>query len=72
MLGYQEVKFLGHILSSNGVRPDPEKTVALRRMRESSNVNKLWSFLRIVNQLGKFIPHLAEKDKHRWREKLLP
>ncbi|KAL1256518.1 hypothetical protein QQF64_012063 [Cirrhinus molitorella] len=32
-------------------------------MPEPSNISKLRSFLGMVNQLGKFIPHLAEKDK---------
>lgn len=43
--------------------PDPDKTQAVKDMKEPSNVSELRSFLGMVNQLGKFIPNLAEKDK---------
>lgn len=58
-----EVVFLGHIISATGTCPDPRKTEAIMDMKEPSNVSKLRSFLRMVNQLGKFIPQLVEKDK---------
>ncbi|XP_062399854.1 uncharacterized protein K02A2.6-like [Sardina pilchardus] len=61
--GRQEVKFLGHIISADGVKPDPEKTKAVQDMREPTNISELRSFLGMVNQLGKFIPNLSEKDK---------
>lgn len=32
-------------------------------MQEPTNMAELRSFLAMVNQVGKFIPHLAEKDK---------
>lgn len=62
-LSQREVKFLGHIISDSGVQPDPAKTVAVQKMPEPSNISELRSFLGMVNQLGKCIPHLAEKDK---------
>lgn len=61
--GREEVKFLGHIISAEGVKPDPEKTKAVQDMREPTNISELRSFLGMVNQLGKFIPNLSEKDK---------
>lgn len=57
------VKFLGYVLSPEGVRPDPEKTRAVREMDPPQNISELRSFLGMVNQLGKFVPNLAEKDK---------
>lgn len=62
-LNRTEVNSLGHRISASGVKPDPEKTSAVLDMREPSNVSELCSFLGMVTQLGKFIPHLAEKDK---------
>uniref|UniRef100_A0A1A8CXN4 Gypsy retrotransposon integrase-like protein 1 n=1 Tax=Nothobranchius kadleci TaxID=1051664 RepID=A0A1A8CXN4_NOTKA len=62
-LSKQEVKFLGHVLSAAGVQPDPEKIRAVTAMKEPSNISEVRSFLGMVNQLGKFIPGLAEKDK---------
>ncbi|KAI2645074.1 Retrovirus-related Pol polyprotein [Labeo rohita] len=62
-LSQRQFKFLGHIISGSGVRPDPAKTIAVQEMPEPSNISELRSFLGMVNQLGKFIPHLAEEDK---------
>ncbi|XP_056149742.1 uncharacterized protein LOC130124306 [Lampris incognitus] len=53
-----KVVFLGHI-----IHPDPRKTEAIMEMKEPTNVGELRSFLGMVNQLGKFIPQLVEKDK---------
>lgn len=58
-----EVKFLGYIISADGMKPDPDKTRAVQDMKEPTNVSELRSFLGMVNQLGKFLPNLAEKDK---------
>lgn len=55
-LGRQEVKFLGHLISENGVG-------AVLEMKEPSTISEVRSFLGMVNQLGKFIPCLAEKDR---------
>lgn len=57
------VKFLGNVLSADGVSPDQEKTCAVREMDPPQNISELGSFLGMVNQLGKFVPNLAEKDK---------
>lgn len=62
-LSKSEVVFLGHVITTSGIRPDPEKTQAIRDMKEPTNVSELRSFLGMVNQVGKFIPQLAEKDK---------
>ena len=58
-----EVKFLGCIVSADGLRPDPEKTRAVQQMEQPKNISELRSFLGMVTQLGKFLPNLSEKDK---------
>lgn len=58
-LSKSEIHFLGHIISADVIRPDPAKRV----MQPPSNVSEVRSFLGMVNQLGKFIPQLAEKDR---------
>lgn len=45
------------------MRPDPEEAKAVQNMKEPTNIGELKSFLGMVNQLCKFIPNLAEKDK---------
>ena len=56
----EEVKFLGHIVSKDGVRADPEKTSAIREMEVPRSVSDLRRFLGMVNQLGKFSPNILE------------
>ena len=53
------IKFLGHVIDTNGISPDPEKTRALHQMSQPSNVSGLRRFLGMANQLGKFSPNLA-------------
>ena len=62
-LSKSEMAFLGHIITATGIWPDPRKTEAVTEMKEPTNVSEMRSFLGMVNQLGKFIPQLAEKDK---------
>ena len=51
--------FLGHVLHSEGVSPDPQKTSAISKMEQPKTVTEL-RFLGMVNQLGKFTPNIAE------------
>lgn len=62
-LSQTKVTFLGHIIADTGISPDPKKTDSISEMKAPTNVAELRSFLGMVNQVGKFIPHLAEKDK---------
>jgi len=54
-----EVKFAGFIVSSSGIRPDPEKTTAIRDFPTPTDITSLRSFLGLANQLGHFVPDLA-------------
>ena len=44
-------------------KSDPEKTESIQDMDTPQNVSDVRRFLGMVNQLGKFVPHLAEKTK---------
>lgn len=52
---HHTVKFLGHVVSADSVKPDPEKTRAVQETDALKNVSELRSFLGIVNQLGRFM-----------------
>jgi hypothetical protein len=54
-----EVKFLGHIINSRGVCPDPDKIAAVKKINPPTEVSGVRRLLGTVNQLGKFIPNLA-------------
>ncbi|KRY56479.1 Uncharacterized protein T03_3767, partial [Trichinella britovi] len=56
----REVEYLGHILSSKGIRADPKKTAAIVNMPLPTNIAKLRSFLGMCNYYTEFIPKLAE------------
>ena len=55
-----QVTFLYHIISKNEVTPDPTKTATIKEMEAPTNITELCRFMGIVNQLGKFSPHLIE------------
>ena len=51
------VKFLGHVVDQDGIRPDPDKTAALKPPQSVSEVRR---FMGLVNQLGKFSSRIAD------------
>lgn len=55
-----EIKYVGHILSESGIRPDSDKVIAIKSIQEPKNTKELLRFLGTVNYLGKFIPNLAD------------
>ena len=64
-LRLSEVPFIGHLLTSTGVKPDPEKVRAVQEMpvpdgrTSAEKVKAVQRFLGFVNYLAKFVPHLA-------------
>ncbi|GFV85105.1 retrovirus-related Pol polyprotein from transposon 297 [Trichonephila clavipes] len=59
----QEVKILGHHVSSNGVRPDPDKIKAVRNFPTPKNIHDIRSFLGLCSYFRRFIKgfcYLAE------------
>ena len=48
----KQIKFLGHIVSPEGIRPDPEKVSAVEDMPPPNNVQETRTFLSMVNHLG--------------------
>ena len=59
----RQVKFLGQILSEDGIQSDPDKVAAIVQMKEPTTVKEMQRFLGMANQLSKFTPHLAEITK---------
>jgi hypothetical protein len=55
-----KVKFLGQIIDSQGIHPDLNKIKAIEMMEAPKDVSGVRRLLGTVNQLGKFIPNLAE------------
>ena len=58
-----EVKYLGHVISENGVKPDPKKIEAVSnfpRPRKSKNIKQ---FLRLAGYYRRFIPNFSKVAK---------
>lgn len=55
-----EVKFAGHLVGAEGVKPDPEKVKAITEFPTPTDLTSLRSFLGLANQLGAFLPDLAQ------------
>ena len=60
MFAQPSVKFLGHVIDSEGIRPDPDKVTAISHFSTPTNVSDVRRFLGMVNQLSKFSPNLAD------------
>ena len=53
------VTFFGHLLTKNGMKPDPKKVKDIREWLVPKGIKELQSFLGAVNYLARFIPHLS-------------
>ena len=54
------VKFAGHIVGYDGTKPDPEKIQAIQDFPSPKSITEVRSFMGLANQLGSFIPDLAQ------------
>ena len=67
-----EVPYIGHLLTADGLKPDPKKVEAILMMPKPTDVKSVKRFLGMANYLSKFLPHLSTvteplrrlEDKH--------
>ena len=57
-----EVKYVGHLITSQGLKPDPSKVKALQEMPAPKSKEEVRRFLGFIQYLAKFIPNLSEVD----------
>ena len=55
-----QFQYLGHIVSADGIKPDPVKVQALQNMVPPTNVKQLQRFLGLLNWFRRFIKDRAE------------
>lgn len=53
------IRFCGHLINGEGIRPNADKVQALTQMPKCQNVADVRRFLGVANQLGRFSPRLA-------------
>jgi hypothetical protein len=56
----KEIKYLGHIVDKQGIRPDPKKVESVQTCPVPKNVHDVRSFLGLVNYFRKFTDHYSE------------
>lgn len=55
----KQVKFLGYIVSGEGIKPDPAKVEAIANWPVPTSLTQLRSFLGLCNQLRHHVPHYS-------------
>lgn len=60
-IGLSELKYLGHKITPNGIKPDESHVSAIKNMPMPLNVKDVERFLGLVTYVGKFVPNLSEK-----------
>ena len=55
-----EISYIGHVLSKDGIKPDPKKTEAITQMTPPQNKEEVQRFLGMLTYLAKFIPNLSQ------------
>ena len=58
----EEVPYVGHVPSKEGLKPDPEKIRAVQQMQPTQNTKELKSFLGFIQYLAKFMPNMASES----------
>ena len=56
----KSVKFLGHVLSGDGITSDPDKVAAIQKIKDPTDKTAIRRFLGMANQLSKFVANLAD------------
>ena len=63
VIGKDELIFLGHKITKDGIMPDPRKISAISNLKLPSDKAGVQRILGMINYVGKFIPHLSDITK---------
>ena len=55
-----EISFLGHKISKDGIKPDPDKVKAITMLKAPTNVTDVQRLSGMVNYLARFLPKLSD------------
>ncbi|XP_077485401.1 uncharacterized protein LOC144095600 [Amblyomma americanum] len=58
-LGAEKLTFLGHVVSSSGIQPHPDKVKAVEKFPRPTTKRQLREFLGLVNYYRRFVPRCA-------------
>ena len=57
----KQVTFVGQVIDSEGIQPDPNKLMGIQRVPAPTDVGDVRRFLGMANQLSKFPPNFADR-----------
>ena len=60
----EKIKFLGHIFTKDGIKPDPEKINAIKNFPRPRNVRQMRGFLEALNFYSRFSNQYAKEAGH--------
>ena len=76
--GKEEVEYLGHVISHESVKVDPNKIKAIKEWTKPANISKLRGFLGLTGYYQRFIKNYADitapltnllnKNSFQWNE----
>ncbi|XP_063391344.1 uncharacterized protein K02A2.6-like [Cydia fagiglandana] len=61
--GLQEIKYLGHRITKDGLSPDDSHITAIKNMPTPVNRKDIERFLGLITYVGTFIPNLSDKTQ---------
>ena len=59
----KEVKYCGHIISKDGLKPSPDHIKPILDMPTPTTKEEVRRFLALVGYVQKFVPNLSKKSK---------
>ncbi|KAK2707345.1 hypothetical protein QYM36_015134 [Artemia franciscana] len=63
VFGAESIPYFGHLLTLEGIKPDPEKTRAITEMPPPENSEQLQKLLGMLNYLSRLLAH----DEYKWK-----
>src|SRR4051812_11835411 len=64
--GMTIIKFLGHMISEEGIQPDPDKTAVINKIQDLQSPKKAKSFLAMVGYYQRFIKDFSKRTHNLW------
>ncbi|KAK2719301.1 hypothetical protein QYM36_004948 [Artemia franciscana] len=63
ILKSESIPYFGHVISKDGIHPDPNKVNALKEMPRPRNREELQTLLGMLNYLSRYIPNLSSQNE---------
>jgi hypothetical protein len=58
-LAQTSIPSFGHIITDEGIKPNPERVAAIKEMKPPTDITTLQSFLAMAYYTGRFLPNLS-------------